>query len=470
MKVASVILAAGYGKRMRSTLPKVMHRLAGRPLVDWAVRAVTGLADLPPVVVVGHGKAEVTHFLQGRAQFVEQKELLGTGHAVMQAETLLDGQADLVLVTYADMPLLRAETLQTLVDLFRCSTHSSTAQAMPAIAMLTVERDDSQGFGRIVRDTRGAVQAIVEEADCTPEQKQIRELNPGVYCFDAAWLWRNLDKIPLSKKGEYYLTDMVGIAVGQGRSVVTRQANFDEVNGINTRIHLAHAEAVMRQRILENLMLNGVTLIDPTSTYIDDTVEIGSDTVVLPGCIVRGATTIGANCEIGPHSYIRDCRIGDGCRLTYSYLEEAQLDNRVEMGPFARLRKGAHLGDGVHMGNFGEIKNSYLAPGVKMGHFSYLGDAHIEENVNIGAGTITCNYDGKKKSKTRIGKNAFIGSDTLLVAPVEIGEGATTGAGAVVTRDVAPHALVYGVPARSAQNAPENPAKNQPQTSKEESR
>ena len=444
MKTTAVILAAGFGTRMKSATPKVMHPLLGRPLVDWAVRAVTPLLDAPPVLVVGHGREQVQQFLGERCRYVVQEELLGTGHAVAQAAPLLRSAVDAVLVTYGDMPLLRTATLEQLLALFA----GARGTANPAIAMLTVTRDDPQGFGRIVRNADGEIAAIVEEADCTPEQRQIRELNPGIYCFDAAWLWENLPRLTVSAKGEYYLTDLVGIAVAQARAVVTAPAPVTEVDGINNRVQLAQAGAVLQRRVLEQHMLAGVTIIDPATTYIEDTVAIAADTVVLPGCLLQGETTIGARCQIGPYTQIVDSVLADDCRATYAVIEAARMDAHAEIGPFGHLRKGAHLGEGVHMGNFGEVKDSYLAPGVKMGHFSYIGNAQIGANVNIGAGTITCNYDGKNKNKTVVGDDVFIGSDTLLVAPVTLGERARTGAGSVVTRDVPADGLVYGVPAR----------------------
>ena len=447
MRIVNIILAAGFGTRMKSELPKVMHPLLGRPMIEWSVRAASLVGERRPVIVVGHGRELVQDHLGVRVEYAVQDDLLGTGHAVRQAESLVRGHADAVIVMYADMPLLRGATLKELAELFH-QAHSNDARV--AMAMLTVLRDDPQGFGRVVRDASGAIQAIVEEVDCTPEQKQIRELNPGIYCFDAEWLWENLAIVPLSAKGEYYLTDLVGIAVEQGRRIVTRSAPVDEVDGINTRVHLAQAMDVLRQRILERHMLGGVTIVDPNNTYIEDTVEIGQDTTIWPGCLLQGTTTIGTHTSIGPHSQVRDSQIGNGCRVVYSMLEEAKMDDDAEIGPFGHLRRGAHLAEGVHMGNFGEVKNSYLGPGVKMGHFSYIGDAQIESNVNIGAGTITCNFDGERKHKTQIGKDAFIGSDTLLVAPVKLGARARTGAGAVVTRDVPDDTLVYGVPARPA--------------------
>ncbi len=445
MRTANVILAAGSGTRMKSDLPKVLHPLLGRPMIVWAVGMAEAVSDRPPVLVVGHGKEQVEALLHGRVEFVEQKELLGTGHAVQQAAPVLQGQADAVVVTYGDMPLLRAETVRSLVELF---ARERQACAQTALAMLTVVRDDPQGFGRVVRDAQGEVVRIVEEADCTPQQRALRELNPGIYCFDAEWLWQNLGQIPLSAKGEYYLTDMVGMAVEQGRRVVATPAPLDEVNGINTRVHLAEAAQILRYRVLEAHMLAGVTVVDPAATYVDAEVRIGRDSVLLPGAMLEGDTEIGEHAQIGPYSRIVNSRIGSRCRVQNSVVEDAIMEDDCQIGPFGHLRKGAHLAQGVHMGNFGEVKNSYLAPGVKMGHFSYLGDAQVGENVNIGAGTITCNYDGARKHRTVIGEGVFIGSDTLLVAPVEVGEGAKTGAGAVVTHDVPPHTVVVGVPAR----------------------
>jgi len=443
MTTAAVILAAGYGTRMKSTLPKVLHPMLGRPMIDWVLAAVQGAADLPPVVVVGHGKEEVQAALGSRALYAEQADLLGTGHAVQQTAAVLQAKADAVAVINGDLPLLRPETISRLAALFA----EQSPISHPAVALLTVTRDDPQGFGRIARAADGAVCGIVEEADCTPEQRTIRELNVGVYCFDAAWLWTNLPNLPLSAKGEYYLTDLIAMAVAQGRAIVTAAAAPEEVDGINTRVQLAHATAVLRRRILERHMLAGVTIIDPNNTYIEDTVQIGMDTTVFPGTFLQGKTVIGERCVVGPYSQITDCILEDECRAVYAVMDGARMDRGAEIGPFGRLRKGAHLGEGVHMGNFGEVKDSYLGPGTKMGHFSYIGNAEIDGDVNIGAGTITCNYDGSKKHKTVIGKDVFIGSDTMLVAPVTIGEGARTGAGAVVTHDVAPGELVYGVPA-----------------------
>jgi len=350
------------------------------------------------------------------------------------------------MVYYGDMPLLTVETLQQLLALH--------AEGRSPVTMLALLAADPRGFGRIQRDSEGHVLGIVEEADCTAEQLATRELNAGVYCFDAAWLWENLSHLRLSRKGEYYLTDTVGMAATQGTGAMAVTTEDDtECLGINTRVHLAEAEKVVRQRVNRRWMLAGVTLVDPATTYIDATVQIGQDTVIHPNTHLQGATLIGCDCGIGPNSVLVDTIIGDRCQVKLSMTEQALLEDDVDIGPFAHLRKGAHLARGVHMGNFGEVKNSYLGPGVKIGHFSYLGDATVGADANIGAGTITCNYDGQRKNRTIIEEGAFIGSDTMLVAPVRVGAGARTGAGSVVTHDVPPGSTAYGVPARVCDTA-----------------
>jgi bifunctional UDP-N-acetylglucosamine pyrophosphorylase / glucosamine-1-phosphate N-acetyltransferase len=441
-KIAAIILAAGQGTRMHSNLSKVLHPIAGRPMIDYALQAAGSASTEPPVVVVGQRSDAIRQAVGDRARFAVQDQQLGTGHAVQAARALLEGAVGLVVVTYADMPMLTGETVQRLV--------ADKRSHRGPISMLTVSMQDPHGFGRILRGPDGSVVAIVEEAQATPPQFAIRELNVGAYCFDAAWLWQALERVPLSPKGEYYLTDVVGIAAADGLPVQAVQIDDPiETLGVNTRVHLAEAEKAMRRRINEAWMLAGVTLIDPDSTYIEPGVRIGMDTVIWPNSYLHGSTQIGEGCVIGPNTILHSTQIGSRCTILASVLEEALLEDNVSMGPFGHLRKGAHLGNGVHMGNFGEVKNSYLAPGVKMGHFSYIGDAQIGADVNIGCGTITCNFspDGKK-NPTEVGEGAFIGSDTLLVAPVKIGEGAITGSGSVVTHDVPAHTVVVGVPAR----------------------
>ncbi len=443
MKITAVLLAAGQGTRMKSDLPKVLHPLCGKPMLWHVLEALKEAATEPPVVVVGHGAEAVKKYLGDSARTVLQEPQLGTGHAAMQAESLLRGGTDLVILTYADMPLLRGETFRRLVETQRLNSGP--------MSLLTVTADDPRGFGRIVRKADGTVQAIVEEYVATPEQQKIRELNVGAYCFNADWLWQALKRIEKNpKKGEYYLTDLVEIA---GKDNLPVQAvlhdDFTETIGINTRVHLSEAEAALRARINRDHMLNGVSMTDPASTYIDAGVKIGRDTTLLPNTFIHGDTVIGERNVIGPNTIIRDTTIGNGCKILASVLEGAVLEDDVDMGPFARLRKGAHLKSHVHMGNFGEVKDSTLHEGVKMGHFSYIGNAIIGANTNIGAGTITCNYDGEKKHPTVIGEDVFIGSDTMLVAPLTLGDGARTGAGAVVTKNVPADTLVVGMPARA---------------------
>jgi len=450
MKITAVLLAAGQGTRMKSDLPKILHPICGQPMVFHALDAACAVSTEKPIVVIGHGADAVRKAIGGLAGCVVQEQQLGTGHALMQAESVLRGQTDYVLVTYGDMPLLRVETLQKLV--------AAQQANLGPMSMLTVIHDNPRGFGRIVRNQDATVAAIVEENQATPEQLLIKELNVGAYCFDADWLWDSLHQIKLSSKGEYYLTDTVELAVTSGLPVqAIVMDDFGETIGVNTRVHLAEAEAAMRQRINERHMLAGVTMMDPASTYIEKTVSIARDTVIWPNTYLFGNTSIGEKCQIGPNSHIRDTRIGNDCTLLMAVTEGAVIEDHVEVGPFARLRKGAYLSRGVHMGNFGEVKDSTLGPGVKIGHFSYIGNATIGAETNIGAGTITCNYDGEKKNPTVIGQDVFIGSDTMLVAPVTLGDGARTGAGSVVTRNVESNTLVVGVPARAIKQLERKP-------------
>ncbi|MBV6401368.1 MAG: Bifunctional protein GlmU [Anaerolineales bacterium] len=442
MKVTAVLLAAGQGTRMKSSLPKVLHPLCGKPMVWHVMVALKSATTDKPVVVVGHGADEVKQYLGDSADCVLQEPQLGTGHAALQAESLLKNKTDLVIVTYADMPLLRGETFARLVETQRLNPGP--------FSLITVFADDPHGFGRILRNADGTVQAIVEEYVATPEQQRIKELNVGAYCFNADWLWDALHRIPKNeKKGEYYLTDVVELAVKDNLPVqAVVHDDFSETIGINTRVHLAEAEAAMRMRINREYMLNGVSMTDPASTYIDAGVKIGKDTTIMPNTYVHGTTEIGEENVIGPNTIIRDTKIGNHCKVLASVLEGAILEDDVDMGPFARLRKGAHLKSHVHMGNFGEVKDSTLEEGVKMGHFSYIGNAKIGANTNIGAGTVTANYDGENKLPTEIGEDVFIGVDTMLVAPLKLGDGARTGAGAIVTKNVAEDTLVVGMPAR----------------------
>lgn len=441
MSIASIILAAGQGTRMRSKLPKVLHPLVGKPMVWYALKAVSDQVDLKPIIVIGHGGDDVRQCIDEEATFAIQEKQLGTGHAVASARSLLEGQAETILVTYADMPLLQKTSLETLLAM-----HSESDSP---VTMTSFIGEEARGFGRVVRDDAGNVIAIVEQADATPEQLTIREYNVSAYCFNAEWLWQALEVIPMSPKGEYYLTDVVGLAVKQGFSVNSLVLEDDtEAVGINNRVHLAFAQKVMQRRINEKWMLAGVTIINPDATYIEPEVSVGQDTVIQPNTHLRGVTTIGGDSVIGPGTTVIDSAIGDHVKLFNSVIEGAEIADHVTMGPYCHLRKGAILEQGVHLGNFGEVKDSRLGVGTKMGHFSYIGNATIGKNVNIGAGTITCNYDGEKKNLTEVGDDVFLGSDTMLVAPVKIGDRSITGAGAVVTRDVSQDTIVMGVPAK----------------------
>ncbi len=440
-KVQCVILAAGQGTRMRSDRPKVLHQIAGKPMVQYAIEAAHSIGSRRPIVVIGHGAEQVQQTIGDHADTVLQVPQLGTGHAMLQARGKIDPAAETVLVLYGDTPFLSAETIQRLLDSHRA------AQAV--LSLITFTPSDPALYGRIVRDAGGRVVDIVEYKEATPEQRAIREVNSGIFCYQTTWLLSQLDRLqPRAGHGEYYLTDLVSIAARENARTVTCSCDEAEVLGINDRVQLAAAERLMREKINTRLMLSGVTLIDPSNTYVEASVMIGPDTLIYPGTHLKGQTTIGRECTIGPNAIVEDSTIGNRVEIVASLIEGATIEDDVDIGPFSHLRKGAYLCQGVHIGNFAEVKDSRLGPGTKQGHFSYLGNATIGANVNIGAGTITCNYDGQRKHPTSIGDNTFIGSDTMLVAPVNIGHDAKTGAGSVVTHDVADNELVYGVPAK----------------------
>jgi bifunctional UDP-N-acetylglucosamine pyrophosphorylase/glucosamine-1-phosphate N-acetyltransferase len=440
-KVQCVILAAGQGTRMKSEKPKVLHQIVGKPMVQYAIDSANSIGSLRPIVVIGHGADQVKNTIGDRVDTVLQLPQLGTGHAMLQAHAKIDPASATVLVLYGDTPFIRAETLQRLLDAHR--------DAHAALSLITFTPNDPASYGRIVRDVSGRVVDIVEYKEATPEQRAIREVNSGIFCYQTQWLLEHLDKLqPRAGHGEYYLTDLVSSAARENARTATCSCAEAEVLGINDRAQLAAAERLMRDQINRRHMLNGVTLIDPANTYIEASVTIGPDSIIYPGSHLKGKITIGRECVIGPNTIIEDSQIGNRVEIVASMIEGATIEDGVDIGPFSHMRKGAQLGPGVHIGNFAEVKDSTLGPGTKQGHFSYLGNATIGANVNIGAGTITCNYDGKHKHPTTIGDNTFIGSDTMLVAPVNIGHDAKTGAGSVVTDDVADGALVYGVPAK----------------------
>jgi bifunctional UDP-N-acetylglucosamine pyrophosphorylase / glucosamine-1-phosphate N-acetyltransferase len=438
--LTAVILAAGEGKRMRSRQPKVLHRLCGRPLIGYPLRLARAVADRV-VVVIGGDAEEVRAYLGTTGApgagpepvVVVQHERLGTGHAVLQAKDACgDGP---ILVLPGDSPLLSAETIERLVD-----HHTRTGAA---VTLLTAVVERPQGYGRVLRQA-GKVRGIVEDRDATDDQKKIDEIGVSVYCFDARRLWTALAEVRADNdQGEYYLTDVVDItARAGGRIEAVVAADAREALGVNDRVQLATVAAIHRTAVLERLMRGGVTVIDPASTYVDDTVCVDPDTVLYPNVVLEGRTTIGAGTTVGLGCHVRDCTIGERVELKpYCVLADAVVEEAAVLGPFCHLRPLAHVGPHAKIGNFVELKKSKIGRGAKVPHLSYVGDATVGEAVNVGAGTITCNYDGVAKHETRIGAGAFIGTNTSLVAPVTIGEGAYIGAGSTITKDVPPGAL-----------------------------
>jgi len=433
---AVVILAAGEGKRMRSRRPKVLHRLGGRPLIAYPLKSARALGG--QILVVGRESEELRRAVGGEAGFVEQKEPRGTGHALLQCRGAIPESARTILVLPGDSPLLSAETLRRLL-----SHHEKTGAAA---TLLTAEVTDPAGYGRVLRD-KGQVVAIVEERDAFPEQRKIREIGTSVYCFTPGPLWSALELVkPDNDQGEYYLTDVIGILARAGRrveAVIVEDA--DECLGINDRQQLARLSRLLRQRTLERLMAAGVTVLDPETTYVDDSVTVGADSVIYPGVTLEGATVIGEECVIGAGSCISESRLGDRVNVRpYCVLTGSVVEDDATLGPFCHLRPDSRVGPGAKIGNFVELKKSRIGRRSKVPHLSYVGDAAVGEDVNIGAGTITCNYDGEEKHETLIGDHAFVGTNSSLVAPVTIGEGAYVGAGSTITEDVPPGALALG--------------------------
>jgi len=434
MKLISLILAAGKGTRMKSDLPKVVHKVNGTPMVKKIINILDELGVEKNILILGHMKEVVSEKSGQENEFVVQEEQLGTGHAVMMAkEKLADYDGD-VMVVCGDTPLLRAETLKKLYD-----RHLETGASA---TILTSIYENPFGYGRIVKED-GLVKAIVEEKEASDEIKAIKEVNAGVYVFNSKKLFTALEKMDNNNaQGEYYLTDVIKIQVAENEVIESYILEDNmEILGVNSKVQLAQAEEELRLRTNKRLMEEGVILIDPKTTYIDETVKIGQDTTIFPGALIQGETEIGKNCEILGNTRIINCKIGDSVRIESSALEESIIESRATIGPFAHIRPKTHLKEEVHIGNFVETKKSTLEKGVKAGHLTYLGDAKIGEKTNIGAGTITCNYDGVNKHKTVIGKDAFIGSDTKLVAPITVGDSAFVGAGSTITKDVPAKAL-----------------------------
>lgn len=445
---AVVILAAGQGTRMKSRMAKVLHRAGGKPLVRHAIEAALAVARPERVfVVVGYQAEEVRAEVEkAGVQSIHQTEQLGTGHAVMCGEEKLAGLGGRLIVFVGDCPLIRATTLERLAE--------TQERSRSAAAVITTEVDDPTGYGRIIREGDGgdgSVLEIIEHKAATPDQLAIREINSGILCFDADLLWRHIHELrPDNPALEYYLTDMVGILIRTGARVTALKiVDANELLGINNRLELADADRILRARKVRQLMLDGVTIEKPETVTIDAGVRIGIDSIIGAFAQITGDTTIGDNCRIGASSIVHSSRLGNGVEvLPFSVIDQVKMDAYSHAGPFARLRMGAHLREHAHVGNFVELKKTTLGAGSKSMHLAYLGDSDIGDKVNIGAGTITCNYDGQQKHATMIGGGSFVGSNSTLIAPVEIGEGAYIAAGSVINQNVPAKALAV---ARSRQ-------------------
>ncbi|HHW29144.1 MAG TPA: bifunctional UDP-N-acetylglucosamine diphosphorylase/glucosamine-1-phosphate N-acetyltransferase GlmU [Syntrophomonadaceae bacterium] len=427
--VAAVVLAAGQGKRMHSSIPKVLHRIAGAPLVRHVLDAVEEAGIKEIIVVIGQGAEMVRETLGTDYTYALQEKQLGTGDAVLKALPYLSADCRDVLVVCGDTPLLTADTL---VKVIRAQHNTGSAAAV-----LTSIFDDPKGYGRIIRDQDGFVDAIIEDCDATAEQKEIKEINTGTYAFTKKALEDTIHRLnPDNKQGEYYLTDCIHLLRQDGQLVTAVVAPAQETKGINDRSQLAVAEKLLRQRECRRLMEAGVTILDPATTYIDKGVRVGRDTVIYPFTFLEGKTEVGPRCTIGPGSRLIDARIGEGVTLQYSVVVETTIGDHCQIGPYAYLRPGNKLAAHVKVGDFVELKKATVGSGSKIPHLSYVGDTIVGEGVNIGAGTITCNYDGVKKYQTVIEDGVFVGSNTNLVAPVRVGKDAVIGAGSTITKDV----------------------------------
>ncbi|HUF14430.1 MAG TPA: bifunctional UDP-N-acetylglucosamine diphosphorylase/glucosamine-1-phosphate N-acetyltransferase GlmU [Acidimicrobiia bacterium] len=429
-----IILAAGEGKRMSSDLPKVAHVASGRPLLNHVIAAAAPLLPANTVVVVGHGADRVRSLLPDGVVDALQADQLGTGHATRIGIDALGAvdPADIVLVLYGDTPLLGPELLAHLADL----------DDDEAARLISADMEDPSGYGRVIRDERGEISGVVEDRDCTPEQRDIDEINAGIYAIRAGRLTETLKQVSNDNaQGEYYLTDVIGILVAEGDKLTAVKASPQEVMGINSQDQLALARKELQRRTTQRLMESGVEIIDPDHTYIDESVTVGPGARIYPGTHLEGATSVGAGSRVGPDVFAVDSTIGESSTVWYAVLRSAVVGDECEVGPYASLRPGTVLQRGAKAGTFVETKNTTLGEGAKAPHLTYLGDATVGARANIGAGTITCNYDGFDKHPTEIGEDAFIGSDTMLVAPVKVGDRAITGAGSVITSDVADDAL-----------------------------
>lgn len=437
-ELAAVILAAGKGTRMNSDWPKVLHCVAGQPMLSHVLYAAETAGCNKKIVVVGFGAGKVAPLVEDRAELVKQEEQLGTGHAVMQAKDSLADFSGTVMILCGDTPLLDGGELRNFYN-----HHIQTGNKA---TILTAILDDATGYGRIVRADNGKIVKIVEQKDASMEELKIKEINSGIYCIESEELFAALGKIDCNNaQGEYYLTDVIAKLIEAGAKVgAMPTADKDTIMGVNSRRQLAEAEKWFRQKVNYNLMDEGVTIVDPDSTYIDPTVVIGKDTVIYPFTWLEGNTVIGECCNIGPSTRLTNITMCDNCTVQFSYAHDATIGAGVNIGPYAHIRPGTRLADDVKVGNFVEVKNSWVGNGTKLPHLSYIGDADLGNGVNMGCGSITVNYDGKKKSRTKIGDKSFVGCNSNLVAPVELAENSYIAAGSTITQNVPARALGVG--------------------------
>ncbi len=433
--LVTVILAAGKGTRMKSKLPKVLHKAAGKSMVQHVIDAAKAAGAKRNIVVTGFGGDMVREAIGAQAEYAQQKEQLGTGHAVMQTADLLKDETGTVMVLCGDTPLLTGDLLKKL--------YQAHVEAQAKATVLTAIMPDATGYGRIIRMADGSVQKIVEHKDATEEERQVKEVNSGIYCFDAKALFESLKKVTNDNaQGEYYLPDVLEILQKQGKKIWAVAADdYESTLGINSRLQLAGAEKILRRRKNEELMAEGVTIMDPDTTYIDADVKVGRDTVIYPMTWLEGNTVIGEECEIGPSIRFQNVKAGNHVTGQFTYAHDCQLDDGVILGQFTHIRPDTHLAEGVKIGNFVEVKNSTVGKGSKLPHLSYIGDTDMGSGCNMGCGTITVNYDGKTKFRTKIGNDAFIGCNSNLVAPVEVEDGAYVGAGSTITKTVPSNTL-----------------------------
>ncbi len=432
----AIVMAAGHGKRMKSNRPKVLHTVCGKPMIDRVVAAAQDATGNKPVVVVGVGREAIMEHLGDRADFAVQAEQKGTGHAVMMAEPYLSGKSGYAVVLAGDMPLLMADTLRQLYAMCK-------EERLDAV-VLTSEPDDPTGYGRVIRDTTGSILRIVEEKDASQEEKAIREVNSSVYCFRIESLLRCLGQLSCDNaQGEYYLTDCIAMLAATGR-VGGLLVDAQQCSGVNDKAQLAAAEAIMRRRINHGYLVGGVIMMDPDHTYIEDGAVIGQDTILYPGCHIRGKSAIGADCVIESGTVIDGSTVGDRCHIRDSVIMDSTVGNDVTIGPFAYLRPATVVEDGVHIGDFVEIKKARIGEGTKLPHLTYVGDADVGAHCNIACGTIFANYDGLKKYQTTVGDGVFIGCNVNLVAPCTVGDGAYVAAGTTVVGEVPAGALSVG--------------------------